>query len=373
MKRPQHHFVALVITLYVNYGALASSVRQLSEEEPIVELDTGFLSDSEVHTLKAMAKDMGYHHVAKETPEKMTFLPANRETFRYGTEGEKQIDFNPMDYSEGEQELVERVEKKIEKWTKTAIHDLEDPIRVFNFLHKLEDPHLDVHLNPHRSDTVMLFLETPPAEKRAEVLFPCVETDDMTSAEWKARSSICNVAHRHLQAVHERLLTKYRKGINEESEKTRLKYLQENQALTLLKNDFREDPHSGHRGWNWEWSKREEDNYQKGTDGKKGLFSLVEELCYNATSTKLKALRVPVKRGNAIRFQVSDVKSSKHRPKPYLTNGWHAICSPSKSYFPLIAEKRKEVGLAIRENWKKKVAAPMMMRKEPKKSGRGGR
>ncbi len=75
-----------------------------------------------------------------------------------------------------------------------------------------EEVHLDLHLAPHRQDTIMMFLEDDDLDdksleslKTSTVVFPCVETSDMTSGEWRVRRRLCEQAFRTLQRAHDRL------------------------------------------------------------------------------------------------------------------------------------------------------------------------
>ncbi len=47
-------------------------------------------------------------------------------------------------------------------------------------------------------------------------------------------------------------------GIKHESPETRMLYLEQNPALSVLHTTFKEEPTSGLRRWNWKWTEAEE-------------------------------------------------------------------------------------------------------------------
>ena len=97
-----------------------------------------------------------------------------------------------------------------------------------------------------------------------------------------------------------------------------------------------------------------------------GLGEVVKQMCTGVmtssyddrhvnTRTKVNTpgLKVPIKKGTALFFQVQDVEEaiSAKKPKPFYWQGWHALCVPQKKQL-LIAEKRKEFPLKVRTAWK---------------------
>ena len=49
-----------------------------------------------------------------------------------------------------------------------------------------------------------------------------IETADMEAHEWKARAKVCDTVRRHLSAIHDKLESKYWKGLTQETARTRL-------------------------------------------------------------------------------------------------------------------------------------------------------
>lgn len=314
----------MIILLFL---CASASIRELSDD-PVILLDDQFVSPRAARMLEKAAKRMGYDdHQHRVFPH--TFLPIDQpyEPKKYS------VIFEP-DYSDEALETIRTFEEHVGNWTKIPYSEEEKPMmvsRLSGHFGRMEDPHLDSHLEAHRVKTVVAFLTTSHESK---LIFPCIETDDMSAREWRERNKICERSFRHLRAAHEKLQRDLDIGLDLKKGE-HYNYLMENTHLAAFAEVFTKHEETGLRNWNWSWGRDEEDNLWE-HHKLPGLVSVLTEACAGTA----KALIVPAKRGTAIMFPAAEKGKPEWRT-------WHALCGLGA----VVAEKGKDASINERLNW----------------------
>lgn len=284
------------------------AVRTLNDEEPLIEYDPHFLTDDETDILMGMGREMKFHAShSLEPAQKLVYLPINH-TYEYASDS-GDVEFHSTDYSEEQMETLGRFYNLTDRWTRVDVaNPLDAPVRVFRPVAPIEDVHLDVHLSPHRLQTVVTFLED---SADAVLIFPCVETEDMSSREWRHRQNLCAQAFRTLDSAHARLVDQLEYGILHENEQTRMDYLVRNPAVGLLNGVFKEDEASRQRHWNWAWTDNEEENLPD--DRQFGLKFVVDTVCENWNGRSQEHAEKPSSSGEDIRGSAKRLRRERSR------------------------------------------------------------
>jgi len=297
----------------------ASSSRILSEE-PLIEYFEDFVDAADTVALRDLAKEIGLDavdetHAAVNGGEEFVYLNAS------DVVGDDVL----PDFSLPGWEAVWRFERKASEWARLPVSN---PAVVTKWepwnaersqLNRSGSLHLDARLSPLRRRTVLSYLSGVGSVDSGFTVFPCVETDDMTSKEVSRRERLCSRARRHLQLAHDQLEKIHAEGLSI-AESKQYAFLEAHPELHSLPAA---DARTGKRPVEWVWTAAHDAVAQQpGAAVADPLWALAEAMCRGEAP----GFRVPAKAGAAVLFEVATPsRKSGLIPDHRL---WHTGCSP---------------------------------------------
>eukprot|EP00929_Paragymnodinium_shiwhaense_P029181 TRINITY_DN16788_c0_g1_i1.p1 TRINITY_DN16788_c0_g1~~TRINITY_DN16788_c0_g1_i1.p1 ORF type:complete len:400 (-),score=113.92 TRINITY_DN16788_c0_g1_i1:83-1282(-) len=319
-------------------GAIPGEKRLVSEE-PRIEMRTNFLTSEEVTALRSLAEDLGLEQLDSV---KGVVNGGDEYVVLNASAVDEDIDRDLNDDEAAIEaattgpgwDVAAELEKAAAAWAKVDASSARPTIITrwdswspSSALNRSGTLHLDARRNRFRQHSVLAFLSGSGKKDDGFVVFPCVETDEMTAEEAAKRSKLCSRAYRHLKAAHDKVMRTRDEGLLLPDDKV-YEFFEAHPELAALAPEDVE----GRRPIDWQWGpeKDEVGNSTPGARPVEPLHWIVEQMCRG----EAEGLRIAPTAGSAILFEAARrTKSTRSGQQGELEANWrlwHAGCSPRR-------------------------------------------